>query len=177
MWNGNFNSRSPSTVDQQNVTIAGTPIQILFSPEDNAIAHILAYIQSAQTSIHFMAFTFTHDELGAAMLARASAGVEVSGVFETVGSDAQYSEMIPLFCAQFPVRQDGNPQFMHHKVIIIDNEIVVTGSLNFTANADEANNENVVILKNKDIAALYLQEFNRIWSLGRDPDPNKITCK
>jgi phosphatidylserine/phosphatidylglycerophosphate/cardiolipin synthase-like enzyme len=176
MWNGNFDAKSPSTVDQQMTTVDSTPIQILFSPEDNAIAHILPYIQSAQTSIRFMAFTFTHDELGAAMLERARAGVSVSGVFETVGSDSQYSEMIPLFCAQVPVRQDGNSQFMHHKVIIIDNEIVVTGSLNFTANADQDNNENVIILRNKDIAALYLQEFNRIWSQGHDPDPKKITC-
>jgi len=177
MWNGDFNARSPSTVDQQMVTMDGTPIQVLFSPEDSAIAHILPYVQSAQTSIRFMAFQFTHDDLDAAMLERARDGVSVSGVFEAFGSDSQYGEMIPLFCAQVPVRQDGNPQFMHHKVIIIDDEIVVTGSLNFTASADEDNNENVIILKNKDIAALYIQEFNRIWSNGHDPDPNKITCK
>ena len=70
--------------------------------------------------------------------------------------------MIPLYCAKAPVRQDGNPAFMHHKVIIIDDHIVVTGSLNFTDNADQQNNENVIIIDNADIAKLYVQDFQEL---------------
>lgn len=175
MWSGKFNAKSPSTVDQQSVTIDGTPIQILFSPEDEAINHIIPYVQKAQTSIEFLAFTFTQDKLGNAMIERKKNGVDVRGVFESTGSDTEFSEMIPLFCAKAPVRQDGNPVFMHHKVIIIDNHLVITGSLNFTDNADQQNNENVLIIDNADIAKLYTQEFQRVWDAGHDPD--KISCK
>jgi phosphatidylserine/phosphatidylglycerophosphate/cardiolipin synthase-like enzyme len=177
MWAGNFNAKSPSTVDQQSLKIDGTPIQILFSPEDKAISHIVPYVQKAKSSIRFLAFTFTQDQLGAAMIERKKGGVEVRGVFESTGSDTEYSEMIPLYCAKAPVRQDGNPAFLHHKVIIIDERIVITGSLNFTDNADESNNENVIIIDNADIAKLYTQEFQRVWDAGHDPDPAKIKCK
>jgi len=177
MWGGQFNAKAPSTVDQQSLTIDGTPIQILFSPEDKAISHIIPYIQKAKSSIRFLAFTFTQDDLGKAMIERKQNGVDVSGVFESTGSDTEYSEMIPLYCAKAPVRQDGNPAFMHHKVIVIDEHIVVTGSLNFTDNADQQNNENVLILDNADIAKLYLQDFQKVWDAGHDPDPAKITCK
>ena len=177
LWSGKFTSKAPSTVDQQSVTIAGTPIQILFSPEDKAISHIIPYVQAAKTSIQFLAFTYTQDQLGNAMIDRKKAGVDVRGVFESTGSDTEYSEMIPLYCAQAPVRQDGNPAFMHHKVIIIDGHIVVTGSLNFTDNADQQNNENVLIVDNADIARLYMQEFQRVWDAGHDPDPSKMKCK
>ncbi|MGC1377920.1 MAG: phospholipase D-like domain-containing protein [Anaerolineales bacterium] len=177
MWGGQFNAKSPSTVDQQSLTIDGTPIQILFSPEDKAISHIIPYIQKAKSSIRFLAFTFTQDDLGKAMIERKKNGVDVSGVFESTGSDTEYSEMIPLYCAKAPVRQDGNPAFMHHKVIVIDEHIVVTGSLNFTDNADQQNNENVLIIDNADIAKLYLQDFQKVWDAGHDPDPSKIKCK
>jgi len=177
MWSGKFNAKSPSTVDQQSLKIDGTPIQILFSPEDSAISHIIPYVQSAQTSIEFMAFTFTQDKLGTAMIDRKKTGVNVRGVFEATGSDTEFSEMTLLYCAKALVRQDGNPAFLHHKVIIIDNRIVITGSLNFTDNADENNNENVLIIDNADIARLYTQEFQRVWDVGHDPDASKIKCK
>ena len=177
MWSGKFNAKSPSTVDQQALTIAGTPIQILFSPEDKAISHIIPYVQAAKSSIQFLAFTFTQDQLGQAMIDRKKAGVDVRGVFESTGSDTDYSEMVPLYCAKAPVRQDGNPAFMHHKVIIIDGHIVVTGSLNFTDNADQQNSENVLIIDNADIAKLYVQEFQRVWDAGHDPSPSKMKCK
>ena len=73
--------------------------------------------------------------------------------------------------------QDGNPGVMHHKVILIDDDIVVTGSFNFSANADDSNDENVVVLRNKDIAALYLQEFERRWAEAEEPDAADLGCK
>ncbi len=176
MWDGKFGPRSPSTVDLQSTTLDGTPILVLFSSEDEVVAHIITYVQNAQTSIRFLAFSFTDFPLADAMRQRAAAGVSVSGVFETVGSDGQGAEFGTLFCAGIPVRQDGNPQFMHNKLIIIDNRIVITGSLNFSSSADDANDENVIIVDNPDIAALYLQDFERIYALGHDPDPAKFPC-
>ncbi len=66
---------------------------------------------------------------------------------------------------------------MHHKVIIIDNSIVVTGSLNFSSSADEDNEENVVILDNPEIAALYLQEFDKLWNQAHDVETGTFTCE
>lgn len=176
MWAGSFNAKSPSNVSKQALKIKDTKIQILFSPEDKAISQIIPYIQKAKSNIRFMAFTFTQDDLGNAMIERKKAGVDVQGVFEATGSDTEFSEMAPLYCADAPVRQDGNPAFLHHKVIIIDKRIVITGSLNFTDNADQSNNENVIIIDNADIAKLYMQEFQRVWDVAHDPT-KKISCK
>jgi len=123
----------------------------------------------AEESIHFMAFSFTHDGLGAAMRERVAAGVTVSGIFETFGSQTPYSEMGPLYCAGAAVRQDGNPGMLHHKVIIIDETVVVTGSLNFSDNAANSNDENVLILADAGIAGLYLEEFDRRWAEASPP--------
>jgi phosphatidylserine/phosphatidylglycerophosphate/cardiolipin synthase-like enzyme len=75
------------------------------------------------------------------------------------------------------VRQDGNPRTFHHKVFLIDDEIVITGSLNFSENADDSNDENVVIVANGDIAAQYLGEFERRWAEAEEPDRADMNCE
>ncbi len=176
MWGGEFGARAPSLVGEQKITVNGTPIFVTFSPEDKPVQHIVPYIQNARRSIRFMAFSYTQPDMGNAMLERIKNGVTVEGVFETVGSDSQFSEMLPLHCAGGKVRRDGNPGFLHHKVIIIDNRIVITGSFNFSDSANTKNNENVIIIDNADIAKRYLDEFQRVWKEGNDLDPARFKC-
>jgi phosphatidylserine/phosphatidylglycerophosphate/cardiolipin synthase-like enzyme len=177
MWAGEFGPTSSSTVADQTVTIAGTPVRVLFAAEDEVVSQLAPLIENAKNSIRFMAFSFTHDDLGAAVLDRAEAGVEVQGIFETRGSETEYSELSALYCAGVPARQDGNPGTFHHKVFVIDDQMVVTGSLNFSNNADESNDENVVVVTNSDIAAQYLQEFERRWAEATEPDAVDMNCK
>jgi len=178
MWNsGDFGPKSPSTLNQQSVTINGTPVHVFFAPEDEVISHLIPWIQNAQSSIKFMTYSFTHDDLGAAMLAQAEKGLVVTGIFETRGSETEYSELPRLYCAGLPVRQDGNPGTFHHKVIILDDEVVITGSLNFSENADDSNDENVIVIINKEIAKLYLDEFDRRWAEAETPNQADMNCK
>ena len=176
MWAGQFGPKSPSTVDTQQTTINGAPVQVLFAPEDKVIDKLTPLVKNAQRSIRFMAFSFTHDDLGEALVDRAEAGVEVQGIFETRDSESEHSELRRLYCAGLPVRQDGNPKTFHHKVFVIDDQVVVTGSLNFSNNADESNDENVVIIPNADIAAQYRQEFDRRWPEATEPEKADMNC-
>lgn len=176
MWNGQFGPRAPSTVGSQWAILDGTPIQVLFSPEDKAMANLIALVRDAEVSVRFLAFSFTDSALAQMMVERARAGVDVRGIFETFGSAGMSSELKTLWCAGLPVRQDGNASFLHHKVIIVDDSIVVTGSLNFSANADGVNEENVVILDNAEIAALYLQEFEVLWGQSNTVGAGTFTC-
>lgn len=177
MWAGSFGIRSDSTIDQQSVIVDSTPIQIFFGAEDDVASYLTTLIHSASSQIHFMAFSFTHDEMGTAIRDRAASGVNVAGIFELRGSETSYSELPALYCASIPVRQDGNTHTFHHKVIIIDNYIVVTGSFNFSDNANSTNDENVIIIANADIAALFQQEFDRRWLEGTPPDPADMNCE
>lgn len=176
MWGGEFGPRSPSTVDDQTASIEGTDVQVFFAAEDDVVSHLVPMIAEAQQSIRFMAFSFTHDDLGEAMLERAEAGVDVQGIFETRGSETEESEMRRLYCADVPVRQDTNPTSFHHKVIVIDDEWVITGSLNFSQNADTSNDENVVVIAHKDIAAEFLAEFETRWEESEDPEAVDMDC-
>jgi phosphatidylserine/phosphatidylglycerophosphate/cardiolipin synthase-like enzyme len=151
------------------LTIAGVRVENYFAPKDAVAQHIIDRLEKAQTSIHFMAFSFTDDAIGQTMRARAKAGVAVQGVFETTGSETTYSEYGKLRKAGLDVLQDGNPYVLHHKVIIIDGRTVIFGSYNFTKNASTDNDENLLIVDDPGLAAAFEQEFQRVRAQALNP--------
>lgn len=177
MWDGQFGPKSPSQLAEQTTNVDRTPIWIVFTPEDGALEQaIIPLVNAAQFEVRFLAFSFTDYPLANAMIQRFQNGASVAGVYENVGSDTDAAEFDTLFCAGVSVRRDGNPGFMHDKVIIVDQRYIITGSLNFSTNAEDSNDENVIILDNAEIARLYLQEFDRIWSQASDPQPGSVAC-
>ncbi|MFC1996780.1 phospholipase D-like domain-containing protein [Chloroflexota bacterium] len=54
---------------------------------------------------------------------------------------------------------------------------MITGSFNFSNNADESNDENVIIVQFAEIAAKYIQDFERRWAEAKTPDQADINCK
>lgn len=145
----------------------GTQIENYFSTHDQPAKHVADAVKLARKSIHFMAFSFTHDGIGRAMLDRAAAGAEVSGVFERTQTATGHSEYERMRQAGLEVYLDGNPRNMHHKVIIIDREIVIFGSFNFSESADKSNDENLLIVYNRALAAEFEEEFERVRAAAR----------
>ena len=162
-----FGPGSPANTPNPSLNLNGTQIENYFSPDDGVAAHILDVLNSAQKSIYFMAFTFTRTDFTDVMVAKAQAGVTVQGVFEkrqiAAGADQAWKA---LTGAGIDVRQDGNSFTMHNKVIIVDGQIVVTGSYNFTKAAEESNDENVLILHNPEIATAYMVEWKEVWGVA-----------
>ena len=160
-----FGPDSPENTPREQLTIGGIEIENYFSPEHKVAPIIADAISQAQEEILFMAFSFTEEEIGEAMLARADEGVTVRGVFETVGSSSEYSYYPPMFASNLPnieVWQDGNPKVMHHKVIIIDRETVILGSFNFSNNANTSNDENTLIVHDPTFANYFVEEFETV---------------
>lgn len=145
------------------VKIDDMQINVYFSPDDNVRKNILNRIRKSKKSIYFMAFSFTDDEIGEEMIKARKRGVEVKGVFEARGAGSQYSEYTKMKLENIDVRKDKNKYNMHHKTIIIDEEWVITGSYNFSVNASKSNDENIIMIKNPDIAGKYLAEFKRVY--------------
>jgi phosphatidylserine/phosphatidylglycerophosphate/cardiolipin synthase-like enzyme len=176
MWDGQFGPKSPSQAGQAVIAVNGQPFIVLFAPEDEPFDTLVQLVSAAESSIRFMAFSFTNDALGMAMQERFEAGVDVAGIFEVRGSETEYAELPRLYCAGVPVRQDGNPQTFHHKVVVIDNYVVITGSMNFSDSAADDNDENMVAISEPLVAQLYLQEFERRWAEATLPHPEDMNC-
>jgi len=160
-----FGPNSPINVKYPEVTVGGVKVENYFASEDKSIIpRLVELIQGARKSVYFMAFSFTDDSVAAAMVERYRQGVTVQGVMEARNATGSGSEFDVLKQAGISILADGNPYVMHHKVIIIDEAIVVTGSFNFTGGAAKNNDENLVIIHSPEIAALYKAEFDRVYA-------------
>lgn len=147
----------------------GTVVENYFSTHDKIGEHLIEKIAKAKKSIHFLAFSFTYDEMSKAMAARVQSGVPVLGVFEksqSVGSHSEYTKM-KAYGPPVEVYLDANPRNMHHKVLIIDDEVTVAGSFNFSKNAEKSNDENVLILHGPAVAAKFEEEFQRVFGAAK----------
>lgn len=165
---GGLPSKSASIPNHQVTLSDGTPVEVYFSTHDHIADKLTAKIREAKKSIHFLAFSFTHNGMGKAMSDKAAAGVEVKGVFEKSQAASSYSEYGTMKTMRgMEVFLDANPRNMHHKVIILDDETVVAGSFNFSDGADKSNDENVVIIKSGAIARQFEEEFQRVFTAAK----------
>lgn len=163
-----FGPGSPANTPYPTLSVAGVELEVYFSPEDGTAARLIELIKGAQETVHFLAFSFTSDDIAAALLERAQNGVTVSGVFE----QSQYrsnigTEYDNLRLAGLSVRLDGNPRNMHHKVMIIDRHTVVTGSYNFTSSAEKRNDENTLVIHDPQVATEFMAEYGRVFSISQ----------
>lgn len=167
-----FGPDSIATTPNPILTVDGVQVETYFSPDDGIAARLVELLQGAQESIYFMAYSFTSDNIAQVMRDKFDAGLEVQGVMDAEQAKSNQGTEIDLFVqAGLPVRTDAHKGLMHHKVIIIDRSIVVTGSYNFTASAEDRNDENLIIFFSPDIAQLFIIEFERVYSAAQEPQP------
>ena len=155
MWGGKFGEGS--TVRYPVIYLNNHEIENYFCPEDGCAEQIISEIRNAEKSIYFMAFSFTNEDIADAILFNDKA--DIKGLFEKRGSGSEYSQYNRLKDFGLPVKVDTNPYTMHHKVFIIDNRTVITGSMNPTGSGNRKNDENILIIHDKSIAEKYVEEF------------------
>lgn len=149
------------------VNVSGIQIQTFFSPGGNAMTAVHEELKRATKSIRFMAFSMTDKEILRIMLEKKAAGVKVEGVFDTC-LIPQYSIYWDLKKAGVLTLGDGNQALMHHKVMVIDDTTVITGSYNFSKSAQNKNQENMLVIKSPLIAKQYVDEYYKIRTAAFD---------
>jgi phosphatidylserine/phosphatidylglycerophosphate/cardiolipin synthase-like enzyme len=152
------------------LTIGKIRIETYFSPIDETIPAIVRLINSAEKDIDLMCFVFSSREICEALLAAHKRGVKVRVLLDNVFSSDAITRRwacVPfkeLKAAGVPCKFDDENSKLHHKVIIVDGQRVLTGSFNFSNNAATENNENALIIHDPATARKYLAEFERLWN-------------
>jgi len=160
LWNGTFGSGVE--VKYPIIRLNNYTVENYFCPEDECAEHVIYEINKANKSIYFMTFSFTHERIADALLFKDKT-IDIKGIFEK-RQISSYSQFERLKGFGLEVKKDINPYNMHHKVFIIDNKTVITGSFNPSKNADERNDENILIIHNNKVAEEFLSEFRFLWN-------------
>lgn len=150
-----------SPVINPTIKVGNAEIKTFFSPKGGTQKAILDELRNAKSSIKFMAFSFTEKNMGQVLIDKKNQGLKVEGIFDTCLID-KYSNYYPFRENKILSLKDGNQALLHHKVFIIDDETVITGSYNFSNSAENSNNEDTIIVKSKDFANSYLIEYSKV---------------
>lgn len=143
--------------------INSLPIESYFSPSDQTTKHIKNTLRLAEQDIAFALYSFTRSDIADTLIARKNAGKKVRGDMESSSSSEQFTY---LQTNGIDVHLDPFSSLLHHKYAIVDAtkgsqgpQWVITGSHNWSNNAENSNNENTLIIQSPRVANLYLQEF------------------
>lgn len=148
--------------------VNGTMVQCWFSPTDGTTARISDALHTANASVEFALFAFTSSTLAEALVDVRAAGATVRGMMEE--EDLNLNTFNTLLAGGVDVRPDGAPTSLHHKYAIVDrgltasDPLVITGSHNWSFNAENINDENTLIIHSAELADQFHQEWNARWT-------------
>ena len=166
LWAGQFGKGKKNSVPV--MILNGNRFESYFCPEDcrfgGGEGRIVDLIDGAEDTIEIAMFTFTLDSVADALIRAKERGVRVTVIIENRQRNVLGSVYSRLLDEGLDIRLDKNPGSMHHKFMIIDRKIVWTGSYNFSRNANDRNDENIIIFHDQEIAGIFAAEFQRVAS-------------
>ncbi|BAH76951.1 phospholipase D family protein [Solidesulfovibrio magneticus] len=143
------------------LSLKDTPVSVYFSPKGGGQQAIVDALGQAKESVYVQAYSFTSAPIAKALVDAAKRGVKVEAILDKSQRKATYTGATFLRNEGIPVYIDATHAIAHNKVMVIDGQTVVTGSFNFTKAAEEKNAENLLVIKDKGLARLYMENWER----------------
>ncbi|HLX60936.1 MAG TPA: phospholipase D family protein [Planctomycetota bacterium] len=132
-----------------------------FSPSGGCTEAIVSELEKARKSIHVQAYLFTSAPIAKALKDAHDRGVRVQVLLDKSNKSEKYSVADFLVHAGIETRIDSGKGIAHNKVTIVDEQVVLTGSFNFTKAAEESNEENLLVCDSSALAARYLENWRK----------------
>ena len=132
---------------------------VYFSPNGSCTEAIIKELDKAKTSVLVQAYSFTSAPISEALLNAYKRGVRVEVILDKGRKREKNSRADFLAHAGIPTKMDSAHTSAHNKVIIVDGETVMSGSFNFTRAAEDRNAENLLVIRDKTLAAKYIENW------------------
>jgi phosphatidylserine/phosphatidylglycerophosphate/cardiolipin synthase-like enzyme len=133
---------------------AKTRLSIIGTETVNAIAN-------ARESTLVQAYSFTSSLIAKALVEAHKRGVVCKVILDKSQRTEKYSEADFLVHAGIATWNDAEHQIAHNKVMVIDGQIVITGSFNFTKSAETGNAENLLVIRSLELAGKYAENWKQ----------------
>jgi len=152
-------------------TLAKT--EVYFSLSDNPQKEIIKNINQAEIYINIAMYTFTDQEIALSLTNAQKRGVKVRVYLDRSQIESTYSISRLLVQKGIKVRISTNNYIMHNKFAIIDNRLLLTGSYNWTAAANNKNDENLLVIDDPEIIEIFQHQFVNLWTNKYSPNRTK----
>jgi phosphatidylserine/phosphatidylglycerophosphate/cardiolipin synthase-like enzyme len=136
------------------------PIEVYFSPEGGCTDAVVREINAARHTILVQAYSFTSVPIAKALVQAHHRGVETQVILDKSQRTEKYSEADFLLHLGIPTRIDDKHAIAHNKIMVIDGQVVITGSFNFTTAAEQHNAENLLVIRDASLANQYTANWH-----------------
>ncbi len=165
MYDNKFHTQKSQTTDNTNINLGGSSVSVFFSPQDNITnEQILPLIRNAKKYIYIPAFLIMDKFMADELINAKKRGVDVKIILDALNAHSKYSQIKYLRAGGVEVKAENYAGKLHCKTILIDDEITVIGSMNFSKSGQIYNDENVLVIKNHDITSAYREFFEYLWA-------------
>ena len=136
-----------------------------FSPNGGVASNVIKAINNTKSSIDLAIFDLTSDDITSSLAKAQKRGVKIRIIADSRQTKGRNSSIPALSNDQFSLKitHGEGRGIMHNKFAIFDGKLMVTGSYNWTNNAEHYNYENAIFISDPETIKKYQQEFDKIW--------------
>ena len=140
-------------------------MEIYFSPQDKSITNaVLPLIRSAKKYIYIPTFVLTEKRVTEELIKAKQRGVDVKIIIDALNASIKHSKHKELRLGGILVKTENFAGKMHSKSMIVDDEYTIIGSMNFSYSGENRNDENLIVIKDSNIAQFYKEFFLYQWN-------------
>lgn len=139
-------------------------VRSFFFPSESSFSELQRALSSARSTIDVCVFTITDDDIANVLIQAHRRGIKVRVISDNDQAASRGSDIAKLASHGIPVRVDPTPAHMHNKFAVVDGNVLISGSYNWTKGARRDNNENIIITNSGDAVSSFSQEFNKLWN-------------
>ncbi|MFH1051767.1 MAG: phospholipase D-like domain-containing protein [bacterium] len=136
------------------LVVSDVPVRILFAPDHSPEMEIMKQMLKARKRIDFAIFTFAKSSgIDDTMIRLRDLNMPIRGAFDAAQGSQDWAAIPDLKesgVELFKVGNQGGVRKLHHKLMVLDDQVVIAGSFNYTEPANLLNDENIIILGDLD---------------------------
>ncbi len=136
-------------------------VQVFFSPQGGAQQAVVEAVDHAQKQVLMQAYLFSNKAITEALIRAYKRGVDVRIIIDQKMLAKKRTTVPMLYENSVPTYIDTTHRTAHDKIIIIDSDIVITGSFNFVEAAEQSNGENLLVLRSAGLNQAYRKNWEK----------------
>ena len=155
-------------------SVVNADSNVYFSPNGGCQEAVVNEINNAQKSVDIAMYSFTSRPIAQALVDAKIRQVKIRIVLDKAQKNERYSKSRYLISKGIDIKYHLGDGLMHNKFSVIDGQEVLTGSFNWTASAEKRNEENLLVITDKELSEKYSERFNRLWAESGDREFTEV---
>lgn len=165
MLSGKFHTKKDKLNINNRFKLGSSEVEVYFSPKDKTSTRIIQLIKNAKSYIYIPAFLITHTNISNELITAKQRGVDVRIIIDANSTSTRNTKHQILRQNGILLKTENYAGKLHSKTMIIDDEYLITGSMNFSNSGENKNDENVLIIRNSKIAQAHKKFFLYLWTV------------